>query len=148
MDAAPTTETDFATAIIASGIADEPVTHLVEGAMRRLVSAGVPLDRMQVGFRILHPLFDGMSITWTDQEGVEVSYYEKIDVDGSVYRLSPFYHMLANGLTELRLRIDRDPAAERFPILMEFKARGFTDYLAMIVSFGGAAMTPESHQGL
>jgi hypothetical protein len=34
MEAAPTTETDFATAIIASGIADEPVTHLVEGAMR------------------------------------------------------------------------------------------------------------------
>jgi adenylate cyclase len=140
--------TDIATAIIASGIADEPVTHLVEGAMQRLVSAGVPLHRMQVGFRILHPLFDGMSITWTDQEGVEVSYYEKIDVDGSVYRLSPFYHMLANGLTELRLRIDRDPAAERFPILMEFKERGFTDYLAMIVSFGGAAMTPETHQGL
>jgi adenylate cyclase len=141
-------ETDIATAIIASGIADEPVTGLVEGAMQRLVGAGVPLDRMQVGFRILHPLFDGMSITWTDQEGVEVSYYEKLDVDGSVYRLSPFYHMLTNGLTELRLRIDRDPAAERFPILMEFKARGFTDYLAFIVSFGGAPMTPESHQGL
>jgi adenylate cyclase len=139
---------DIATAIIASGIADEPVTHLVEGAMQRLVLAGVPLDRMQVGFRILHPLFDGMSITWTEQGGVEVSYYEKIDVDGSSYRLSPFYYMLTNGLPELRLRIDGEATAKRFPVLADLKARGFTDYLAMIVSFGGAAMTPESHQGL
>ena len=140
--------TDIASAIIASGLGDEPVTHLVEGAMRRLVSAGVPLDRMQVGFRILHPLFDGMSITWTDQGGVEVSYYEKIDVDGSSYRLSPFYHMLTNGLTELRLRIDSDATIERYPVLTDLRARGFTDYLAFIVSFGGAPMTPESHQGL
>jgi adenylate cyclase len=139
---------DIATAIIASGIADEPVTHLVEGAMQRLVGAGVPLDRMQVGFRILHPLFDGMSITWTDQGGVEVSYYEKIDVEGSSYRLSPFYYMLSNKLSELRLRLDDEATAKRFPVLADLKARGFTDYLAMIVSFGGAAMTPESHQGL
>ena len=141
-------QTDIATAIIASGIADEPVTHLVEGAMQRLVSAGVPLDRMQVGFRILHPLFDGTSITWTEASGVEVSYYEKIDVDGSSYRLSPFYYMLTNELSELRLRIDDEATGKRLPVLADLKARGFTDYLAMIVSFGGAAMTPESHQGL
>jgi adenylate cyclase len=33
-------------------------------------------------------------------------------------------------------------------VLADLEARGFIDYLAMIVSFGGAAMTPESHQGL
>ncbi|HKB23041.1 MAG TPA: adenylate/guanylate cyclase domain-containing protein [Methyloceanibacter sp.] len=141
-------EPDIATSIIASGIADEPVTHLVEGAMQRLVSGGVPLHRMQVGFRILHPLFDGMSVTWTDEAGVAVTYYDHIDADGSEFRLSPFYYMLSNKLMELRLRIDRDPTAERFPVLMDFKAKGVTDYLALIVSFGGAAMTPETHEGL
>src|SRR5690348_17835850 len=138
MEAAPTTETDFATAIIASGIADEPVTHLVEGAMRRLVSAGVPIDRMNVGFRILHPLFDGMSITWTRESGAEVSYATLVDQDGSDFRLSPFYAMLSEHQREWRLRLDRDPAGKRFPLLMELKAKGFTDYLAMIVAFGGA----------
>jgi adenylate cyclase len=138
-------EPDIATSIIAAGIADEPVTHLVEGAMQRLVSGGVPLHRMQVGFRILHPLFDGMSVTWTDEAGVAVTYYDHIDADGSEFRLSPFYYMLSNKLMELRLRIDRDPTAERFPVLMDFKAKGVTDYLALIVSFGGAAMTPETH---
>jgi hypothetical protein len=27
---------------------------------RRLIAAGVPIDRMKVGFRILHSLFDGI----------------------------------------------------------------------------------------
>jgi adenylate cyclase len=139
---------DIASAIIASGIADEPVAHLVEGAMQRLVSAGVPLARMQVGFRILHPLFDGMSLTWTDEAGVEINYYGDIDQDGSVFRLSPFYFMLSRQMTELRLRLDRDAETERFPVLLELKERGFTDYLALIVSFGGGELTPETHQGL
>jgi hypothetical protein len=56
--------------------------------------------------------------------------------------------MRSNKLMELRLRIDRDPMAERFPVLMDFKTKGVTDYLALIVSFGGAAMTPETHEGL
>jgi adenylate cyclase len=81
-------ETDIATSIIASGIADEPVTHLVEGAMQRLVLAGVPLHRMQVGFRILHPLFDGMSVTWIEEARVAVSYYDHIDDDGSSIALA------------------------------------------------------------
>ena len=114
---------DFST-IIASGLGDEPVAHLVETAMRRLVEAGVPLHRMHVGFRILHPLFDGMSINWTDKTGVEVEYFENLDVDNSVYRLSPFYHMLSNGLTEFRARLDRDACAQDFPLLAELKEQG------------------------
>jgi adenylate cyclase len=145
---APAPQADIATAIIASGIADQPVSPLVEGAMQRLVSAGVPLHRMQVGFRILHPLFDGMSIIWTNEAGVEVEYFAAIDEDGSAFRLSPFYYMLTNDLTEIRLRLERDAIVDRFPLLAEFRGRGFTDYLAMIVAFGGAPMSPETHNGL
>jgi len=60
---------DIPASIIASGISDAPLTSLVEVAMQRLVATGVPIDRMNVGFRILHPLFDGMSITWTREQG-------------------------------------------------------------------------------
>lgn len=141
-------DTDIVTSIITSGMADVPVATLVEGAMQRLVKAGVPLHRMQVGFRILHPLFDGMSIVWTEEAGVEVEYFAAIDQDGSVFRLSPFYYMLTNDLTELRLRLDRDAMVDRFPLLAQFRGRGLTDYLAMIVAFGDAPMTPETHSGL
>jgi adenylate cyclase len=33
-------------------------------------------------------------------------------------------------------------------VLLELKERGFTDYLALIVSFGGGKLNPETHQGL
>jgi hypothetical protein len=46
--------------------------------------------------------------------------------------LSLFHYVLTNELTELRLRLDLDPAAERFPVLMDLKAKGFTDYLGLL----------------
>jgi adenylate cyclase len=139
---------DIPASIIESGIADAPPTTLVEVAMQRLILAGVPIDRMNVGFRILHPLFDGMSITWTRETGAEVSYAALVDQDGSDFRVSPFYVMLSERSREWRLRLDRDAAAERFPLLMQLKTKGFTDYLALIVAFGGAELHPQSLDGI
>jgi adenylate cyclase len=145
---APFSSFDFASDIIASGIADAPVANLMETAMERLVAAGVPLHRMHVGFRILHPLFDGMSINWTAEEGVAVEYFGNLDVDNSVYRLSPFYYMLSNQEAEFRLRLDRDTHTDDFPLLVGLRDKGHTDYLALIVTFGDAPLHPESHDGL
>ena len=139
---------DIPASIIESGIADVPLNRVVEVALQRVLDAGVPLDRMNVGFRILHPLFDGMSITWTHESGAEVSYAALVDKEGSDFRVSPFYMMLTGGNTEWRLWLDHDPAVERFPLLMQLKAKGFTDYLALIVAFGGAPLHPRSYDGL
>jgi adenylate cyclase len=139
---------DIPASIIESGIADVPLNRVVEVALQRVLDAGVPLDRMNVGFRILHPLFDGMSITWTRESGAEVSYAALGDQEGSDFRVSPFYMMLTGGNTEWRLRLDRDAAAERFPLLTQLKEKGFTDYLALIVAFGGAPLHVRSYDGL
>ena len=141
-------EPDIPASIIEFGIADTPLTNLVEVAMHRLLAAGVPIDRMNVGFRILHPLFDGMSITWIRESGAEVNYAALVDEEGSDFRLSPFYYMLSEHEREWRLRLDHDPAVERFPLLMQLKAKGFTDYLALIVAFGGATLHPQSYDGV
>jgi adenylate cyclase len=138
---------DIPASIIESGIADQPLTTLVEAAMQRLIAVGVPIDRMNVGFRILHPLFDGMSITWTRETGAEVFYAALVDKEGSEFRLSPFYVMLSDGSREWRLRLDHDDI-ERFPLLMQLREKGFTDYLALIVAFGGAELHPQSLDGL
>ena len=139
---------DIPASIIESGIADVPLNSVVEVALQRVLDAGVPLDRMNVGFRILHPLFDGMSITWTRESGAEVSYAALVDKEGSDFRVSPFYMMLTGGNTEWRLRLDRDAAVERFPLLTQLKEKGFTDYLALIVAFGGAPLHLRSYDGL
>ena len=139
---------DIPASIVASGLSDAPLTTLVEIAMQRLVQSGVPIDRMNVGFRILHPLFDGMSITWTRETGAEVFYAALVDKEGSEFRLSPFFVMLSQNMREWRLRLDRDPAAGNFPILADLRTKGFTDYLALIVAFGGAELHPQSLDGL
>ena len=139
---------DIPASIIQSGIADQPLTILVEAAMQKLVAVGVPIDRMNVGFRILHPLFDGMSITWTREKGAEIEYAKLVDQEGSDFRLSPFFVMLSQGQAEWRLRLDRDEAVARFPLLSRLKASGLTDYLALIVAFGGAKLHPQSLDGL
>ena len=139
---------DIPASIVASGLSDAPLTTLVEIAMQRLVQSGVPIDRMNVGFRILHPLFDGMSITWTRETGAEVFYAALVDQEGSDFRLSPFFLMLSEGMREWRLRLDRDPAIGNFPILADLRAKGYTDYLALIVAFGGAELHPQSLDGL
>ncbi|MEZ0282562.1 adenylate/guanylate cyclase domain-containing protein [Methyloceanibacter sp.] len=139
---------DIPASIVASGLSDAPLTTLVEIAMQRLVQSGVPIDRMNVGFRILHPLFDGMSITWTREKGAEVFYASLVDKEGSEFRVSPFFVMLSQGMREWRLRLDRDPAVSNFPILADLRAKGYTDYLALIVAFGGAELHPQSLDGL
>ena len=116
--------------------------------MLRLVAAGVPLHRMQVAFRIPHPLFDGMSITWTEESGIEVDYRAQLDVEGSIFRTSPFYFMLVNGLNEFRARLGQEEGLDQFPVLMQLKEDRFTDYLAQIVAFGAAKLEPTSHNGL
>ena len=51
-------------------------------------------------------------------------------------------------MREWRLRLDRDPAVSNFPILADLRAKGYTDYLALIVAFGGAELHPQSLDGL
>jgi len=138
----------IAEAIIASGLADMPVSDLVETVMMQLVEANVPIHRMQVGFRILHPLFDGMTISWTDEGGVDVEYFQALSEDNPDFTLSPFYWMISQGQAELRLRLDRDPQVDTFPLLQRLAGEGFVDYLARVVTFGDAPVRIGSTDGL
>jgi len=139
---------DIPASIIALGIADAPLANQVEAAMERLLAAGVPVHRFNVGCRILHPLFDGLSITWTKGEGVTVDYAAGVDQQGSDYRLSPFYVMLTEHDDTRRFRLDDDVAIAPFPLLRQLREKGYTDYLALIVGFGGAPLHPHSYDGL
>jgi len=139
---------DIPASIIALGIADAPLANQVEAAMARLVAAGVPVDRFNVGCRILHPLFDGLTITWTREDGATVEYAAGVDKEGSDYRLSPFYVMLTEHDDTRRFPLGDEAAIAPFPLLRRLKEQGYTDYLALIIGFGGAPLHPQSYDGL
>jgi adenylate cyclase len=47
-----------------------------------------------------------------------------------------------------RFRLDDETAITPFPLLRQLKEQGYTDYLALIIGFGGAPLHPHSYDGL
>ena len=50
--------------LINQALTDAPIQEVFEKTCMQLHAAGVPVIRAQVGFRILHPLFDAQTLTW------------------------------------------------------------------------------------
>lgn len=122
--------------IVESGLRDLGPEALVAGAARRMRDAGLPLDRLQVAFRLLHPLFDGMSLTYTEETGLLTSYNTGRRQPTEAFRRSPYFHMLTNGKTELRAKLDSNEP-QPFPVLDELRQSGLRDYLALAIGFNG-----------
>ena len=95
----------------------------------RLVAAGLPLWRVGVFVRTLHPDIIGVNFIW--RPGAEVvvgtANYDMLDLPE--YRNSPLAIVFGEG-REVRHRID-DPEANRFPFLDDMRAEGVTDYIAL-----------------
>jgi adenylate cyclase len=95
----------------------------------RLVAAGLPLSRVGVFVRTLHPDIVGRNFIW--RLGSEVvtgtANYEVLDSEG--FRTSPLAIVFAEG-REIRARLD-GPDGNRFPIFAELREEGATDYIAL-----------------
>jgi adenylate cyclase len=95
----------------------------------RLVAAGLPLARVGVFVRTLHPDIVGRNFVWRLGGEVVVgsANYEMLDSEG--FRTSPLAIVFAEG-REIRARMD-GPDGNRFPIFAELREEGITDYIAL-----------------
>ena len=111
-------------------LSQEVLTELCQ----RLTAAGVPLWRVTVFVRTLHPEIVGRRFTWHPETGTEV-------VDGSFELLerrsfleSPMMHVSNTG-EALRRRL-ADPDCEMdYPVLHDLRADGVTDYFVAPLHF-------------
>jgi adenylate cyclase len=99
----------------------------------RMVAAGLPLWRVGVFVRTLHPEIYGRSFIWKPGAEVEVGAVEYKILDSPDFHSSPLYIVFQQGL-EVRARAD-DPQSNRFPIVDELRAEGITDYIALPIFF-------------
>ncbi len=107
---------------------------LVDELCRRLVAAGVPLFRVSVGFRSMHPQLFAHNIRWVRGAGAtEIRRPHGIE-DTAHYRNSPVA-LIHQGQPAFRRRLDQDPDASRYPVLQELRAEGGTDFLALGLPF-------------
>jgi adenylate cyclase len=112
--------------------ASSPARLLAE-CCERMVAAGLPLWRVGVFVRTLHPEIFGRNFIWKPGAEVEVGSVDYHILESPDFHTSPLIIVFQQGV-EVRARVD-DPASTRFPIIEELRAEGVTDYVALPLLF-------------
>jgi adenylate cyclase len=107
--------------------------RMMAEACERLVHAGLPLWRVSVFVRTLHPDIFGRSFVWQPGVDVVVASADFDVVDSPQFRRSPLLILYEKG-QEVRYRLD-DPESARFPFFDDMRAEGATDYIAIPLRF-------------
>ena len=108
----------------------------------RMVAAGLPLWRVGVFVRTLHPDIYGRNFIWKPGAEVELGTVDFNILQSPDFHASPLKIVFQQGL-EVRARVD-DPASKRFPIIDELRAEGVTDYIALPLPFIGGTVNGSS----
>ncbi len=104
----------------------------------RLVEGGLPLWRVAVFVRTLHPQVMGRRFEWRPDTGIKVREAPFALYEAAEFRDSPVAQIYASG-AKLRRRLAADDAID-FPVLAELRDEGVTDYLALPLVFSDGAI--------
>jgi adenylate cyclase len=118
-----------------------PSQMMVE-CCERLIQAGLPLWRVGVFLRTLHPDFYGISFIWKPSAEVRIGTVDFAFLDSPEFQNSPMSIVFQQGL-EVRAHAN-DPASKRFPIIEDLRAEGVTDYIALPLMFMDGAINASS----
>jgi adenylate cyclase len=95
----------------------------------RLLAAGLPLWRVGVFVRTLHPDIIGRNFVWRPGAEVVVGSANYEMADSPEYRNSPLAVVFGEG-REVRALLD-GPDSKRFPFFDDMRSEGVTDYIAL-----------------
>jgi adenylate cyclase len=145
MDSQETASTVLGNAIV-EWLADEALlesepTVLYGELCQRLRGVGMPIRRGQVAFRVLHPLYDASTVSWSARTGVVVENFRPEDTGNERFLRSPEAHALAHRLPVLRRRLTGATALMDFDVLEEYRAAGGTDFVVLLLGFDRAGQS-------
>ena len=118
--------------------APQPVQVLAQ-LSERLVACGIPLWRVAVFVRTLHPQVMGRRFIWRPGTEVEISEAPFELLESADFLENPIAQVYATGRALRRKLADPDCAVD-FPVLSELRAEGTTDYLALPLVFTDGAI--------
>jgi len=113
---------------------------IIDAICRRVVAAGVPVDRFALFMNTLHPNIAARRFRWTEAGGVEVNEVQLDIFSQQEYWQNPLPRVTSDGVS-IRRRLTDPQALSEYLILGELRAEGFTDYLAQPLVF----TTGETH---
>lgn len=106
---------------------------LADGVCRRLVAAGIPLDRFALFTTVLHPNLVGWRFSWTLGEGARADLGELGLFATDEYTANPV-PVVSESQEPLRRRLGPDTVDE-YKLFGDLVAEGFTDYLMQPVIY-------------
>ncbi len=107
---------------------------LIDQFCRRLVEHGIPLWRVVVSIRTIHPQILASTYFWRPgAEAVEVDFGHDV-LNDPAYLNSPF-KIIHDGAGGLRRRLEGAADEDDFAVLGDLRAQGATDYAAMPLIF-------------
>jgi adenylate cyclase len=111
----------------------DPVT-LVDGFCRRLIAAGLPLQRVRIGQSITHPLLTAWGVVWTTARGGEEFVIDRKVLVTSTFLGSPYEAVMRSRQPLRRPLAGLGP--HDHTIFHELAEAGGTDYLALPIIYG------------
>jgi adenylate cyclase len=105
----------------------------------RLIQCGIPLWRVAVFVRTLHPQVMGRRFVWRHGQGTTVMEAPHELLETEDFRTSPMAQVYA-GAVSVRRRLADPGCVIDFPILSELQAEGVTDYLVSPLIFSDGAI--------
>ncbi|WP_426417768.1 adenylate/guanylate cyclase domain-containing protein [Aestuariirhabdus sp. LZHN29] len=110
--------------------------QLTLALVERLLELGVPLCRIRITLRLLHPQVSGFSYTWVSGvEGIDVFQPPHEMLMSETYRDSPYWAIFEEGAGAIRRRLNGPDAQLDYPLLVELAESGATDYVALPIAF-------------
>jgi adenylate cyclase len=104
-------------------------TRMMSETCERLVQAGLPLSRVGVFVRTLHPDIVGRNFVWRPGAEVVTGTANFETLESPEYRNSPLALVLGEG-REIRALMDAS-GDTHFPFFDDMRAEGVTDYIAL-----------------
>lgn len=107
----------------------------VEDLCHKMIQSGIPISRVRIGFRTLHPQMEFWAYTWTESEDIARDWGGRHGISNSPsYFGSPAEWVHQNHKTFRKKLTTLDPETDH-PVLFEQAEAGLTDYIMMPLDF-------------
>ncbi|MEQ8784139.1 MAG: adenylate/guanylate cyclase domain-containing protein [Roseibium album] len=114
--------------------------EIVSEMAARLRDGNVPVDRATTGIWVVHPNVRAEASVWASDGTKELRLYTADNSSDEDYQSSPIQRVHQTNQA-VRVRISERPEeAEEFPVAIDLRDEGFTDYIALPMPFSDGSV--------
>ncbi len=134
--------------ILEQALTEFAIEEFIAETAEKMLESGYALHRLHITARILHPIYSGVSFTWTQDKPIETDNYRRDDMQSDNWLKSPLRYLLENDLNEYHIKIHAGEGIAEYPIIQNLANESATDYFAYLSRFGKKDTAIERKDGL